>query len=835
MEDLPLEIEEKIEQLPILPFEINEEFQELMFSDLFSDIFNFYKENYLPDTLKTKSEIYQRISLYLNLTGQGDKFTEETDKLLWRRPCPDIHTFLADKFYMGYNNSTLYPFWREKLEYMFRDSSPVRKAIFSGCIGSGKSTVARKAFVYVLYRLLCLRYPRSVLNIDQDATIANVVIATTLKQVYEVNILPFIKLMETMPCFQRVMSQRSFENFNLEDPLCPIPFYFEKSSGTIHFPDNIILTSGSQPTHFTGMNVINSFCFTETTKVYTSVGTITFASLLTRFNRKEKIYTYTIDKNGNKEKSLITDVKVTGYKTDLIRIYYEDDRYIECTPEHPFVISNPKENDKHVIYENGIPYKQAQYLTEEDEIVSEKRNKDLHTKIKKIEKIHLDEPVPVYDLTVENKNHNFALSLDDGTIAFAHNCDEINDYGSVESTIALLNTLDNRFSSRFSNVDLVFQSVVSSARTTNSALGEYVRHLPQNDPSILKLNPMLWEVKPDPDFKGDGTTFPVMVGNGSIPSKIITDPGELKAIEESKYEPPAGCILINVPTIFRSKFELQLDQSIQDIAGITTDDDNSVFRDTTQLEDTRLNPEFVLEVNIRDNTNILDLLKQYDLFEMNLNNTWQFKRAPKADRYGHVDLAGGGSDGQCDAAVCILHKEYQYNEVTKLKDIIYVVDLLLAINAKNKVDIKAIQNFLIDLVVERNIPIHTITADQWQSLMFLQTLEASGCFSKVDKLSVDTKLEPYTNLATMLEQGQVKVGSCPKLKKELEALILDKGKVTRTTELKDLADALVGAVWNAQLNYTDVPIYEYTKPELKARVLTYTDYIDSSSEILLDL
>lgn len=673
MEDLPLEIEEKIEQLPILPFEINEEFQELMFSDLFSDIFNFYKENYLPDTLKTKSEIYQRISLYLNLTGQGDKFTEETDKLLWRRPCPDIHTFLADKFYMGYNNSTLYPFWREKLEYMFRDSSPIRKAIFSGCIGSGKSTVARKAFVYVLYRLLCLRYPRSVLNIDQDATIANVVIATTLKQVYEVNILPFIKLMETMPCFQRVMSQRSFENFNLEDPLCPIPFYFEKSSGTIHFPDNIILTSGSQPTHFTGMNVINSFC------------------------------------------------------------------------------------------------------------------------------------------------------------------DEINDYGSVESTIALLNTLDNRFSTRFSNVDLVFQSVVSSARTTNSALGEYVRHLPQNDPSILKLNPMLWEVKPDPDFKGDGTTFPVMVGNGSIPSKIITDPGELKAIEESKYEPPAGCILINVPTMFRSKFELQLDQSIQDIAGITTDDDNSVFRDTTQLEDTRLNPEFVLEVNIRDNTNILDLLKQYDLFEMNLNNTWQFKRAPKADRYGHVDLAGGGSDGQCDAAVCILHKEYQYNEVTKLKDIIYVVDLLLAINAKNKVDIKAIQNFLIDLVVERDIPIHTITADQWQSLMFLQTLEASGCFSKVDKLSVDTKLEPYTNLATMLEQGQVKVGRCPKLKKELEALILDKGKVTRTTELKDLADALVGAVWNAQLNYTDVPIYEYTKPDHKAKVFTYTDYIDSSSEVLLDL
>lgn len=1044
MENLPADIEQKIEQLPYLDFELNDEFQNLIFSDLFSDIFNFYKENYLPDTLKTKSEVYQRISLYLNLTGQGDKFTEETDKLLWRRPCPDIHTFLTDKFYMGYNNSTLYPYWREKLEDMFKDSSPVRKAIFSGCIGcltddtiiatlngektikellnnfenewvlsyntsnnswepdkiidvfytgnrniyeieldngekikctsnhkfltrknkwvsidngltpglsmmpyytrisrtgytqvknnqtekfenryqiigkwkthcqkgldihhknfnklddrpfnltiiphrlhweyhaklgaikwkeynqsisgdefkeyrrnkalkgrvtyrnrldykekekirtqkwhkllqdtehqkkasysvwhgknaeknkikasetlsarnktekaretskkmaenmrnlkanktpeelkiifakqrlatikrwkgensleyinllsfikkaepwynplleakenyrlkqkynhkiksityigkenvyditteknhnfalkagivahnSGKSTIARKAFVYVLYRLLCLRYPRSVLNIDQDATIANVVIATTLKQVYEVNILPFIKLMETMPCFQRVMSQRSFENFNLEDPHCPLPFYFEKSSGTIHFPDNIILTSGSQPTHFTGMNVINSFC------------------------------------------------------------------------------------------------------------------------------------------------------------------DEINDYGNIEDTIALLNTLDNRFSSRFSGIDLVFQSVVSSARTTNSALGEYVSHLPQNDPSILKLNPMLWEVKPDPDFKGDGTTFPVMVGNGSIPSKIITDPGEIKAIEEGNYEPPVGCILINVPTVYRSKFELQLDQSIQDIAGMTTSDNNMVFRDVSRLEDSVLNPEFRIEANIHDNTDILALLEPYDLFEQTLSNRWQFKRAPSALRYCHIDLSSGGDNGQCDTGICILHKEWKQNEVTGEKEIVFVVDLLIAINAKNKVDLRSVQNFLTDLVLEKNIPIHTVSADQYQSTTMLQAFETSGCFSKVDKLSVDIKLEPYTNTATLIETGHVKVGKCPTLKKELTALVLQKGKVTRTTELKDLADVLVGAIWNAQLNYSDYPQYQYFSGKNIIKTINYLDLIDPETEELADI
>lgn len=456
-------------------------------------------------------------------------------------------------------------------------------------------------------------------------------------------------------------------------------------------------------------------------------------------------------------------------------------------------------------------------------------------KIKKIERVHLDEPVPVYDLTVKNENHNFALSLDDGSIAFAHNCDEINDYGNIEDTIALLNTLDNRFSSRFSGIDLVFQSVVSSARTTNSALGEYVSHLPQNDPSILKLNPMLWEVKPDPDFKGDGTTFPVMVGNGSIPSKIITDPGEIKAIEEGNYEPPVGCILINVPTVYRSKFELQLDQSIQDIAGMTTSDNNMVFRDVSRLEDSALNSEFRIEANIHDNTDILALLEPYDLFEQTLSNRWQFKRAPSALRYCHIDLSSGGDNGQCDTGVCILHKEWKQNEVTGEKEVVFVVDLLIAINAKNKVDLRSVQNFLTDLVLEKNIPIHTVSADQYQSTTMLQAFETSGCFAKVDKLSVDIKLEPYTNTATLIETGHVKVGKCPTLKKELTALVLQKGKVTRTTELKDLADVLVGAIWNAQLNYSDYPQYQYFSGKNIVKTINYLDLIDPETEELTDI
>ena len=673
MEYLPPTLEQKIEDLPIVSFDDTEQLYNIIWSQEFTDIFTFYKQNYLPDLLRSKPELYQRISLYLTLTNQNNSFVEQTENILYKRPCPDIETFLSNKFYMGYSNASLYPYWREKLKEIFAQGSPIRKAIFSGCLGSGKSTVARKAFVYVLYRILCLRYPRATFNIDQDATIANVIIATTLKQVYEVNLLPFVKLIETMPCFQRVLSQRSFENFDLTDPKCPIPFTLEKSSGTIFFPENIIVTSGSNAQHFTGMNVVNSFT------------------------------------------------------------------------------------------------------------------------------------------------------------------DEINDYGSIDSTIALLNTLDNRFSSRFASSDLIFQTTVSSARSTNSALGEYVRHLPKNDPSILILSPKLYEVKPDPEFKGDGTVFWVLVGNGSIPSRIITDPGELKAIEEGTFVEPIGCTLIDVPTVYRSKFELQLDQSIQDIAGMTTSDSNLVFRDTSLLEDLELTPEMYLEINLLDNINILEQLQPYNLFEKTISGQWQFKRAPKAERFIHLDLATGG-ENHCDAGLCMLHKESQVDENTGITNTIYVVDLLLAINAKTKIDLTSIQKFILDLVTIKQIPIHTVTADQYQSEILLQQLTLSGYFTKVNKLSVDIKLEPYMNLASLIEKGQIKLGKCPKLKKELEALVIEKNKVTRTTELKDLADALTGAVWNAQVAYDILPVYNYVsiKKEIN-NTMDYDKYIDTNKEYLLSL
>ena len=119
METIPVNIEKLIEDLPVISFESTEEFQAVILSKEFNTIFDFYKNNYLPDVLKTKPEIYQRVSLYLTLTNQSNQFTEQTDQVLYKRNCPSIEEFMTNKFFMGYSNATLYPWWKEKLEEIF--------------------------------------------------------------------------------------------------------------------------------------------------------------------------------------------------------------------------------------------------------------------------------------------------------------------------------------------------------------------------------------------------------------------------------------------------------------------------------------------------------------------------------------------------------------------------------------------------------------------------------------------------------------------------------------------------------------------------------------------
>ena len=50
-----------------------------------------------------------------------------------------------------------------------------------------------------------------------------------------------------------------------------------------------------------------------------------------------------------------------------------------------------------------------------------------------------------------------------------------------------------------------------------------------------------------------------------------------------------------------------------------------------------------------------------------------------------------------------------------------------------------------------------------------------------------------------------------------------------------MADSLVGAIYNAQLNYTDQPQTMYTNAKLQEKAFEYTDLIDTNSQQLTDI
>lgn len=91
-----------------------------------------------------------------------DKQLEILANLLGYREMPvDIDTFMDDPYYMGKVSANLYPFWRKLLRELFptplHTSTPI--LVFTGAIGTGKSTCVRFIAEYLKYRLACLVNP----------------------------------------------------------------------------------------------------------------------------------------------------------------------------------------------------------------------------------------------------------------------------------------------------------------------------------------------------------------------------------------------------------------------------------------------------------------------------------------------------------------------------------------------------------------------------------------------------------------------------------------------------------------------------------------------------
>lgn len=144
---------------------------------------------------------------------------------------------------------------------------------------------------------------------------------------------------------------------------------------------------------------VHCCCLTGETLIKTNQGFFEIKDLVDNFNDKKA---YSINENSEVFETTIYRVWKTRDTSELIELLFDNNFIIRCTPDHKFRVTNPRFGDESIIWSEGVPYKKAEDILESDEFSL--------MKLVNKKKIHLDHEVPVYNMTVDNKYHNFELS-----------------------------------------------------------------------------------------------------------------------------------------------------------------------------------------------------------------------------------------------------------------------------------------------------------------------------------------------------------------------------------------------------------------------------------------
>ena len=269
-------------------------------------------------------------------TGSSSKL----DNILnedWDEIPVDIHTFLHDKRYLGnalYDNEqrfTVFPYWESKLEEIFPDNISTRynTIILTGAIGLGKSTIAVICLLYMLYRLLCLKDPYLYYGLQPIDKISISFMNVTLENARGVAL---DKLNQMILSSEWFMSHGEMKGIsNLE-----------------YIPNkHIELLAASSNNQIIGRAI---FCLDGDTIISTIDGDKQIKDLENTVTQ-----VYCINEFGDVVLSEPCEIKQTAKTNDIYEIELEDGTIIKCTPNHRFMLKDGS-------------YKEAQYLTEEDEL-----------------------------------------------------------------------------------------------------------------------------------------------------------------------------------------------------------------------------------------------------------------------------------------------------------------------------------------------------------------------------------------------------------------------------------------------------------------------------------
>lgn len=301
-----------------------------MIDDNLKELENLSREE-KEEVLKILKELYE--------SGSSDSYNDLVLKDYDEIPV-DVETFLKDPKYLGKGlvddegRFTVFPFWVNLLKEIFPD--PLKPAMYNtlaltGAIGLGKSFMAVLVGLYELYRMLCLKDPYIYYGLQPIDKITFAVMNITLDASKGV---AWDKMQQLLQSSEWFMSKGNV-------------------SGTVNVEwspsKNIELIAGSLSRHIIGRAVF--WCLDGETEIATNFGDVKLKDVVGK-----EIQVYNIDDSGNICLSDFCTVLPTATESTECQIELEDGTVIKCTPTHRFMLFDGT-------------YKQAQDLTEEDDIL----------------------------------------------------------------------------------------------------------------------------------------------------------------------------------------------------------------------------------------------------------------------------------------------------------------------------------------------------------------------------------------------------------------------------------------------------------------------------------
>lgn len=301
----------------------------------------------------------------------------------------------------------------------------------------------------------------------------------------------------------------------------------------------------------------------------------------------------------------------------------------------------------------------------------------------------------------------------------------------------------------------------SSPNTLDSPIDEYIVNHAKNDPINYIVQGSMWKWSPE-DYDMSKTFFVYIGGKGQPPRILETE-------EERQQLPPAK--VIEVPMSQLQFFKDDIYKSLKDRAGIPAGSADQLVYDYTKIEGI-FHPKIrnvyshIYASSEDPSANLI--WEQIDpIFFKTRAGRKEFWYKPHIPRFVSVDLSISGDV----TGIAMTHVE----RIADSDNQMFVSDFNFAIApGKGRVNIDAVKFFIQDLRDKGGLNIAYVSFDQFQSEAVIQYLKLAGF--NVEKVSVDSSVDPYMYMLSLLDTKHLMLGRNLYVKNNLKSLKLVKTK-----------------------------------------------------------